>query len=149
MNHCCSECNEYVSYEVGMFTLLPGLPGLLFCHLLGRRFQASLFLDGSNSSGTSGQMQLWAWLSWWYQGSVEQLTRGSILHSSAFLWSKVTSFYPCSKTSPWGFYKLKKKKKRSFFLFSQKLNGWKIQIKGQLLCPLPSGFRQPLSPILL
>ena len=42
-----------------------------------------------------------------------------------------------------------KKKQKEFFLFSQKLNGWKIQIKGQLLCPLPSGLRQPLSPILL
>ena len=34
-------------------------------------------------------------------------------------------------------------------MFSQKLNGWKIQIKDQLLCSLPSGPRQPLSLILL
>lgn len=54
INRFCSECNECVSYEVGMFTLLPGLPGLLFCHLLGLRLQAFLFLDGSNSLRTSG-----------------------------------------------------------------------------------------------
>lgn len=53
VNCLCSECNEYVSSTGGMFTLLPGLPGLLFCRLLGIRLPAFLFLDGSNSLRTS------------------------------------------------------------------------------------------------
>lgn len=48
VNCLCSECNEYVSYKGGIFTLLPGLPGLLFCCLLGVRLPAFLFLDGSS-----------------------------------------------------------------------------------------------------
>lgn len=47
VNCLCSECNEYVSYKGGICVLLPGLPGLLFCCLLGVRLPAFLFLDGS------------------------------------------------------------------------------------------------------
>lgn len=38
--------------------LLPGLPGLLFCRLLGVRLPAFLFLDGSNRLRTSCWMGL-------------------------------------------------------------------------------------------
>ena len=85
-----------------------------------------------------------------------QPTEGSISRASALLWSRVTSFHPCSKTPPWGLSKLKKWSALFFeclFLSVcfQKLHGWKIQISSSLVSPLlwhqaASFFHSPLAP---
>lgn len=71
-----------------------------------------------------------------------QPTGGRIIRSSALLWSRVTSFHPCSKTPPWGLAKLKKW--RALFFSPRSLHGWKIQTSSSLVPPL-LGSRLPVS----